>query len=496
VDVVLNWVAQGVIVAILAAAALRLIPRARAQARYGVLWTAYVLVLALPAVSTVLTIAVGGPTRDLVPAVASPVVTMPPTWWASPAAAVGLWMVWSCIQAVRLAVSAFGVRNARRRGRKCPATVLARLPHWSRISVTGRRTRVILSDEVRAAAVLGCGTPTIALAPTLIEQLSVTDLDRVLVHEWAHVQRRDDLAQLAQRIARIVVGWHPAAWWLEQQLEFEREAACDEIVVSVTGFAKGYATCLAMLAVRPEPRVRSVAALAAASPSHLRARIVRILAAPNDAAARPWRAITVGGGGGLLACTLVVANLQLVASAVTSAVASTAAYPPHPEPVVRHLAVASRSAERIEPGPSRRPRRAFVARWDGSRAEARRPGSRGNQRPATHEASPRVDKTEVVGEPLISPEGFTPLQASALSVDSSRSLTATTGASERPLQAADERPAPALTASPERGPGGQPHGPWTRAADVGVDVGRASHTAGTATAGFFRRFGKKLAGAL
>jgi hypothetical protein len=33
------------------------------------------------------------------------------------------------------------------------------------------------------------------------------------------------------------------------------------------------------------------------------------------------------------------------------------------------------------------------------------------------------------------------------------------------------------------------------AADVGVDVGRASQTAGTATAGFFRRFGRKVADA-
>jgi hypothetical protein len=32
-------------------------------------------------------------------------------------------------------------------------------------------------------------------------------------------------------------------------------------------------------------------------------------------------------------------------------------------------------------------------------------------------------------------------------------------------------------------------------ADVGVDVGRASQTAGTVTAGFFKRFGRKVADA-
>jgi beta-lactamase regulating signal transducer with metallopeptidase domain len=477
VHVVLNWFTQGAIVAIVAAAALRLIPQSRAHARYLVLSTAYLLVLALPIVPIASAMALDDPRVDLVPA-ASPVLTMPATWWTSTAAALGLWIVWSCVQAVRLAVSARGVRHARRRGRECPASVLERLPHWSRVSVTGRPTRVILSSEVRAAAVLGCGSPTIALAPTLIDQLNVTDLDRVLVHEWAHVQRRDDLAQLVQRIVHIVIGWHPAAWWLERQIDFEREAACDEVAVSVTGSAKGYATCLATLAARPESTLRSVAALAAASPCRLRARIVRILAAPRGAA-RPWRAITVAAGGGLLVCTLVVANVQLVASEVTSAVASTAEYATHPEPVVTHLPVASRSTERTELGQTP--------------LAARHGGPRGSQRAATQQDSPRVDKTETLGEPLTSPAASSPLQ-SAVQVDSSGSLSATTATSEHPVQAAAGTPTPTQNSIEPRVAEKTP-APWTRAADAGVGIGRASQTAGTATAGFFKRFGKKVAGA-
>jgi beta-lactamase regulating signal transducer with metallopeptidase domain len=463
-DVVLNWFTQGLIVAILTAALLRLVPQSRAQARYGILWTACLLVLVLPAVPIVLTIASGLPPVDLVPAVASPVMTMPAVWWASPAAAVGLWMMWFCIQAVRLAVSVIGVRNVRRRARECPSSVLARLPNWSRVSLTGRRTRVVLSGEVRSAAVLGCGTPVIAVAPALIDELSDTDLDRVLVHEWAHVQRHDDLAQLAQRIAGTVIGWHPAAWWIERQLDFEREAACDEVAVSVTGSARGYATCLAMLATRPELRLQSVAALGASS-SRLRERIVRILAAPRDAAGRPWRAITAGAGGGLLACTLIVANLQLVESAVTSAVAASL---PRAESFVAEIALASQSADRTEPGP--RPQ------------AARRQVSRGYQKPATTtpENSARVDEKaeekEGSGESLTSASELTPvpLQASPLLLDLS---------------------APALVAFPEPRPAEEPQAPWTRAADVGVEVGRASRDAGVATAGLFTRFGKSIASA-
>lgn len=467
-DVVLNWFTQGVIVAIVTAALLRLIPQSRAQARHGVLWTAYLLVLVLPIVPIVLTIVSGGDTVDLAPAVAGPVMTIPAAWWTSSGAATGLWMIWFYVQAVLLAVSVISIRNARRSGRECPASALARLPNWSRVSVTGRRTRVILSGEVRAAAVLGCGTPVIAVAPTLIDQLNDTDLDRVLVHEWAHVQRRDDFAQLAQRIAGTVIGWHPAAWWIERQLEFEREAACDEVAVSVTGSAKGYATCLAMLATRPESRLRSFAALGASS-SRLRERVVRILAAPRDAVGRPWRAWTIGAGGGLLACTLLVANLQLVESAVTSAVAASL---PRTESIGTALAVVSRPANRIETGP--RP------------PAARRQGSRASQSPAatTQESSARVEEEEEESSESLTPAAElapSPLQASALPLDLS---------------------APALVVFPEPRVAEESRAPWTRAVDVGaevgrasVEVGRASRDAGVATAGLFSRFGKSLAGA-
>jgi hypothetical protein len=335
--------------------------------------------------------------------------------------------------------------------------------------------------------VLGGGAPTIALAPTLIGRLNVADLDRVLIHEWAHVQRRDDLAQLTQRIVRIVVGWHPAAWWLERQLEFEREAACDDIAVSVTGSAKGYATCLATLAALPAARLRSVAAIAVASPCRLRGRIVRILTAPCVAAARPWRAITIGGGGALLACTVVVADLQLVASAMTS-VASPVAYPLRSEPVVRDLQVAARSAQRTELGPS-----SVVER---RRGPARQQGS------PTHEPLTRVDKTKAINHPSTSTNhpststaAVTPLPASAWPLGAPVSLPVATGPSEGPVQAAAETSPAAQIASTEPRAAANSRAPWTRAADAGVNVGRVSQSAGTATAGFFSRFGKKIAGA-
>ena len=78
----------------------------------------------------------------------------------------------------------------------------------------------------------------------------------MLIHEWAHVQRRDDLVNILQIVVRIIAGWHPALWWIDHRLHIEREIACDEITVAVTGSPKAYARVSAE-ALQPQRHIAS-----------------------------------------------------------------------------------------------------------------------------------------------------------------------------------------------------------------------------------------------
>lgn len=465
-DAALNWMAQGAIVALAAAAGLRVMPVSHPSARVGLLWTAYALVLALPAVRPLLASVWAGSTDALAPAAAGPVVTMPEIWWTSPAAWIGLWLVWAALQTGWLAAAVVALRDARRRGRACPAGVLARLPHWSRVGASGRRPRVILSNQVRTAAVLGGGAPIIALAPLLVDRLGPADLDRVLVHEWAHVQRRDDLAQLAQRVLRILVGWHPAAWWLDRQLAFEREAACDAIVVTVTGSARDYAACLTRLAALPRASLRAVPALTAVSRSRLGGRVVRILAAPGAPAARSWRPVGLCAGGGLLACTVAAGQVSFVATAVRSAAAPIAVSVPSARPVAAGGLLAARSAEPVDAG--REP------------TTARRPESRRRPAAGVAKAAPRPGEPAAFDASSRSTTVSEPLRVSAWRLEASR---------DRPAVVA----LPATPTGVRTRAAQQARDGWTRAAEAGLHLGRASRRAGTATGRAFSRFGRKVA---
>ncbi len=467
--VLLNWLTQGLIVAIAAAAGLRVMPASPAKARYAFTGSAYLLVLALPAIPLLSLTHVG------VPGVALPstaVLVVPSSWWTAPAIAVGCWIVWSGVVALRLLLDVAAVRRARQRGIPCPDDLLARLPSWSRITATGRPVPVIISNDVRLAAVLGCGSPVIAIAPRVIEQLSATDLDRVLVHEWAHVQRRDHVAQFAQQIARIVVGWHPAAWWLERQLDFEREAACDEIAVAVTGSAKHYATCLTALAALPQPAIRPLPQLAALSSSGLRRRLLRILAAADGTNSRHRAAVTSGLAAALAAVGLTVGNMQTVAR--TSATI----------PVAESFEVAG-SRGTVVPMvslPTARPRsrQATLPSRDDSGA---------NVNSTANEQDPLLARRELQTHELQTPPGDSvPLLATRVTVDASAPSLAL------PAATASINSESALVAAGAsmRAAGATP-APWMAAADAGAGMGRRSQRAGVATAGFFSRFGKSIA---
>jgi beta-lactamase regulating signal transducer with metallopeptidase domain len=479
VDVVLNWVWQGAVVALAAAALLRTISPSRAQARCCTLWAACVAVLALPAMPLVWAAATPVRAAGDTPTLLAPVVSMPIGWWTSPSVAILLWVTWSGVYAGRVAAAALALRHAKRRCREFPRDIEARLRHWTRVSTAGRRARLLLSNSVRSAAVLGWRSPVIAIAPALLEHLSEADLDRVVIHEWAHVQRRDDAAQIVQLLVRVVAGWHPALWWLERQLHVEREMACDDMAVTVTGSAREYAACLATLASLPVVPIHSLPALAAISSPGLRRRIVRILAERRVASSQSWRATAIGAGVLLAVLALLVGRVRVVKTAFTAPALSAARTVPaytvaaHTSMTRRAIGQAPRSDLATRARSQRLPRRVQPAEDESG---------------ATHAAD------LMLRAPQVSIVNSTPLPFQEQPLDGvTSSSSVTVAALDVPVSSLGETPSEAVPGRPSAG-GVKAPAVWNAAVNAGMALGRGSENAGVATAGFFTRFGRKIAG--
>ena len=465
-ETVLNWIWQGSVVALAAAGMLRLLEPARAHLRYRALWIALLAILVLP-LAPFLWTAASVPSIHGAAGVQDPFISLPTAGWLSGALLLAAAMAWTVVSAARVVAAALALRRARRECRPVPADVEARLSHWSQVRTTGRQTRLVVSDAVRSAAVLAGRVPLIALAPSVLDQLRDDELDRVVVHEWAHVQRHDDVGHLLQLMVRLFAGWHPAVWWCDRRLHLEREVACDEMAVAVTGSTKAYAACLARLAsLRPSLPLRRLQAVGVLSGSNLRHRVVRILSI-DRAESNRGRVVTAVGA------PIVLGGLALLVGGYPAIGAA----PETAENVARALAfVATANVESVPSpvAPSISATAEANARPNGGRRIGRSSGQQ-----ATVPARPMAAETQPpAAEQFVAP------------LPSRPSVAAEAFDSFFDAVTADTVPAPAAetASSPPR-----PVSPWITAADAGVAVGGGAQDAALATAGFFNRLGRKIA---
>jgi beta-lactamase regulating signal transducer with metallopeptidase domain len=196
-----------------------------------------------------------------------------------------LWLAVSSVFIIRLAYSFEHLRKLRRDSHSVDSSTLARFTALADALKLKRNVRYLLSDRVSSPLAVGLGSPAVIFPETLFTQLSNSEKDQIVLHELTHLKRYDDWGALAQQLLRALFFFNPAAIWISQRLDLERELACDESVVEnmeaylgSPGAARDYAGCLTRLAeLSAEPRHSALAAGAFFSGKRLSLRVERIL---------------------------------------------------------------------------------------------------------------------------------------------------------------------------------------------------------------------------
>lgn len=191
------------------------------------------------------------------------------------------WLTVTVFAGLRLAAGLWRANVLVRRSGHCPASqaTLDRLQGFTaRHRVNAPKVR--RSREIASPAVIGAW-PAVILVPIGFETLAQEQIEAALLHECAHVIRRDYALNLACELLALPLIWHPAVHLLKSRLRAAREIACDGLAASEFGSRTRYARRLVDLARVFEGgrRLRPHTVLALIQPGGLEERVRHLLQA-------------------------------------------------------------------------------------------------------------------------------------------------------------------------------------------------------------------------
>ena len=96
-----------------------------------------------------------------------------------------------------------------------------------------QQVSILRTTVLRSPVTFGYFKPVVLLPVALLNQLSPAEVEAIVLHELAHIARRDWLMQLVQTIVEALFYFHPVVWWLSSVIRHERERCSDELAVSL-----------------------------------------------------------------------------------------------------------------------------------------------------------------------------------------------------------------------------------------------------------------------
>src|SRR6266496_2448504 len=191
-----------------------------------------------------------------------------------------------------------------------------------------RAVRYCECQRLDAPAVLGWFRPVVLLPVRALSGLTEEQIEAVIAHELAHIRRLDCLVNLFQIAAETLLFYHPAVWWVSQQIRTERENCCDDEAILICGDAVNYARALTMM----EEWRTAPSLMMAANRSPLAGRVVRLLGL-HEASGRT-RAAGIGASVICLAGALLAGNAFLGVARAARGTSASPAQEPRGESVI------------------------------------------------------------------------------------------------------------------------------------------------------------------
>jgi beta-lactamase regulating signal transducer with metallopeptidase domain len=138
-----------------------------------------------------------------------------------------------------------------------------------------RAVQLLQSSLIPVPMMAGIFKPVILVPLGLLSQLPPQQVEAILLHELAHIRRKDYVINLVQSIAEILFFFNPAVLWISSLIREERENCCDDIAVGETCSKREFIH--ALVSFQEYTRSSSYVLAFPGSKNHLLERVKRIV---------------------------------------------------------------------------------------------------------------------------------------------------------------------------------------------------------------------------
>ncbi|HUB62677.1 MAG TPA: M56 family metallopeptidase, partial [Puia sp.] len=144
-----------------------------------------------------------------------------------------VWFLIICARSLQLGIGLYGTYLLRR------VRASAAKDHWpERIqqlaAALGLRKTIILLESglAKTPLIIGHMKPVVLVPLGLLTALAPAEVEAILIHELAHIKRRDYLVNLLQNLLEVALFFNPAVLWVSSLIRTERENCCDDLALA------------------------------------------------------------------------------------------------------------------------------------------------------------------------------------------------------------------------------------------------------------------------
>lgn len=143
------------------------------------------------------------------------------------------WLLVIAFRCVQLLIGLRGIYILRHKGLSPAGTYWVNRLNQLAASIQLSKPVLLMQSAIaKVPMVTGHLKPMILLPLGVLTALPEDEIEAILLHELAHIRRKDYLVNMLQNICEIVFFFNPAVLWVSSLMKDERENCCDDIAIA------------------------------------------------------------------------------------------------------------------------------------------------------------------------------------------------------------------------------------------------------------------------